>query len=649
MKSYIILLIIAFLIVASTGCQKVFDHNPTKAIEEISIPAGFTFNTDKDVEIAGSGSSSKVDVYAVGELDTVYMGRYSTNQSELITLSADREILTVPVGVQPTKETLKTASYSTNNTNTLAAASPKRVITQISGNVYSIGGWDINGLPDYLEPNRDAIDANFVNDINASLPETRPVPQYNPEYLNGKDMVTAITELADVWVTFVHEGAGWKNALGYFTYPKGNKPATLQEVDSLFVLFPNVSFTNSGGALQTGDKVYLGRFPADTEIAWFLIPNGFSTGTGNLTVTDQIKSSINDQNTYTPAAYKQHTILLNDSVRELLLLGFEDTTRPAGDNDFNDAIFFVSANPYRAIETIELLPVKEAVDTDGDGVFDHEDNYPNDAERAYDSYYPSISGTGSFLVEDLWPAKGDYDFNDLVADLNIHFQKNAQNNIKQMRFRWTVKAVGGYQQNGLFMQLPISPDLVESVTGTQIFDSYVTLNAKGLEANQSNAVLVFTDNLSKVLPAPSGYRVTNVLDEQPKVNTKSFDVTIVFNQPISSSILGSAPFDPFLVANMQRHVEIHLPGKTPTDLAAQGMLGSEDDSSSINGRPNYTTSQGLPWAMFITSAIPHVKESMEFTNGYLRFADWASSNGTANTDWFQNKTNYRNSGLLYLK
>ena len=54
------------------------------------------------------------------------------------------------------------------------------------------------------------------------------------------------------------------------------------------------------------------------------------------------------------------------------------------------------------------------IDTDGDGVTDSLDIDPNDAR--FVSY---ASASGRFMFEDIYPWKGDYDFNDVVVDYQV--------------------------------------------------------------------------------------------------------------------------------------------------------------------------------------------------------------------------------------
>merc|ERR1711991_317750 len=53
-------------------------------------------------------------------------------------------------------------------------------------------------------------------------------------------------------------------------------------------------------------------------------------------------------------------------------------------------------------------------DVDGDGISNAEDDFPDDADRSFNNFFPA-SGYGTLAFEDLWPARGDYDFNVLVV------------------------------------------------------------------------------------------------------------------------------------------------------------------------------------------------------------------------------------------
>ena len=458
-------------------------------------------------------------------------------------------------------------------------------------------------------------------------------------------MNTKLQALADVWVTFVHEGAGWKNTLGYYTYPLNNPPTSVNDIDSLFVIFPNVSFSGSGGQMATGDKVHLGQFPADTGIGWFLIPNSWDAGSQTILDKNQVKVSVHEFNDYTGVDYRQHTILLNDVNRELLLLGFEDTTRPAGDNDFNDAIFYVTANPYSAIITDELLEVTEATDTDGDGIFDHEDDFPEDPQKAYITYKPGSNKWGTLAFEDLWPNQGDYDFNDLVLDYRFELHLSASRKIQEVLTTLKLKAIGGAFHNGFGIEFPISPASVESVSGGHYTEGYTQRAANGTELNQANAVIIAFENAYHLMAPPSGGLVNAERDGQyvtPVTQTLIIDLV---DDQISEGTLSFAPYNPFIIVNRERGREIHLPNKAGTSLANQALYNIGDDATN-NGVP-YTTNANLPWALHLGSGFDYPYENEDITETHLHFGAWAQSGGGQYTDWFRNKSGYRNANNIY--
>jgi choice-of-anchor A domain-containing protein/uncharacterized repeat protein (TIGR01451 family) len=225
----------------------------------------------------------------------------------------------------------------------------------------TLGTWQSNGVPNYLEPVNDIIDASLLSRVNASLPESQKVPNHHPNYLSNTTQTNVyLTEECDVWVTFITEGAGYKNVLGFYTYQAGNPPTSISDIqNSLTIIFPNASQSGSGGGLNPGNKVKIGRFSANTVIGWFVAANGFSSAT-NITTGNWLLFSDYNLNPQTNVNIKQQNVLLQDPVTGKLVLGFEDIRRDNGgcDQDFNDVLFNVTANPVEAISTIDL-PVME--------------------------------------------------------------------------------------------------------------------------------------------------------------------------------------------------------------------------------------------------------------------------------------------------
>jgi len=212
-----------------------------------------------------------------------------------------------------------------------------------------LGTYNSSGLPDYLETTNEVVSASFVDRISAALPENAPVPEFHPSYLNsGYSADIVLIEEADVFISFVLEGAGYKNVLGFYEYPTGIAPATINDIDSITIIFPNVSRLNSGGQLIAGHTVNIGHFQAGTTIGFVVFANGFN---GQVTYGKWQHYSDKHLNPPADTNIKQHAIVLYDNISNRHVISFEDITRPGGDRDFNDAVFFGTTNPASAALT----------------------------------------------------------------------------------------------------------------------------------------------------------------------------------------------------------------------------------------------------------------------------------------------------------
>lgn len=510
----------------------------------------------------------------------------------------------------------------------------------------TLGSFDANGVPSYLMPVGDVISPNLLSFINASLPETKPVPTFNPRYLDDKAAYNLeITETCDVWMTFVHEGAGYKNSLGFYTFKTGSNPKNTSEIQELLVAFPNASFLNSGGGLRSGDKVHLGRFEPNTTLGFALIANGFKNGT--LTTGDAIYYSDPQLNPEATLEKKKHNVLLYDDENKLFLVGFEDLNRDGrSDDDFNDAMYYISSNPVEAISIQNVNPINKPLDTDGDGVNDVYDEYPTDPRYAYKYDYPSSNSYGTLAFEDQWPNLGDYDFNDLVVDYRYGHLANGRNQLVKMENEFLIKAVGAGFQNGFGFQMDLQPNTVQRVTGMEVSGDWVKLGANGTESGQSRLVIIVTDDAHRGF---TGKGFINTDPNQGYQAPRTVNVSVEFVNPLEVSAMYNAPYNPFLMINKTRGRELHLPGYKPTDLVDASFFGTANDNTQINKNQFYRATEGLPWAMNIPQELDHMHEKVNITKGYLKFNDWIGSQGFSFMDWFVEKPGYREDRMIFKK
>ncbi len=558
--------------------------------------------------------------------------------------------INVIVGGSSVQKTNKSNGNS-KTTSTTNLPEPVKI-----SNYYVLGAWDIIGKPNYLWNPDDIFDAAFLPDVNATLPERKKLPEFRPEYFTSKDAgdIVLIKD-AEVWITFVHEGTGFKNVLGYYTHKNDIPPATKAAITDKTIIFPNASY----GTIRSGNKVqllyldpatnkYTKIFPAGTTVAWFLITNGFTGSTSSLGAG--IKSYFSDVrfNPEINAAKKKHNVILKDAARQRFLIGFEDLFREgATDDDFNDVVFYTTLSPYSAARTEEIKPIEIFVDTDKDGVGDSIDEYPTDPNRAFNNYYPSKDNLATLVYEDLWPSKGDYDFNDLVVDYNFNQITNGSNKIVEINATLSVRAIGASLKNGFSLEFNTTPGNVKSVTGQNLTNSLFTLNANGTEQRQSKAVVPIFDDPYKVLGG--GGSIVNTYSGGAYITPKTMNVKIEFVTPIVTTNFGTAPYNPFIVVGGVRGKEIHLPANAPTDLADTSRFGTGDDDSNLALKKYYMSDNNLPWAINIPVQFAYPAEKQDITKGFLNFNRWATSKGTTNADWYLDKVGYRDTSKLFKK
>ena len=643
----------------------------SKTMKDLAIPASFNFETTKEVSLGllvknptsvlsgvpvsvyldypGSSESRNTNARLIGTFLSKSDGRIEETL-KLPALQDSLYLTTNYIGLETESGfavTGTSASYTFGTGKTIKSA---RLIDPASSlkaaPAYTfMGTFNAQGVPSYLVPANDGLTQDFLNDLNASLPERVSLPVSHPAYLSDGNVGDVIlTKKADVWITFVSEGAGFLNSIGYFTFNPNNPPQKVSDISALNIIFPNASLSGSGGGLNSGNKVKLGQFDAGTALGWFIVANGWNGTTVNGSTLYFSHPNLNPEAT---AAKRQHTVLLNDIKRSLYVLGFEDLNRATGgsDEDFNDAVFYITANPVDAIKGENIPAIDTPQDDDKDGISNNFDEYPNDPSRAFTNYYPGKDQYNSLLAEDLWPSLGDFDFNDMVIDCNYKQVANAQSNIVEMFIKLKVRAIGATYQNGFGIQLPVLPSAVSAVTLTD--QSGVVKNI-GVEAGQDKAVVIAFDDAYKLLPSVGGSGV-NVIPGNGWSEPKEIELHIVFATPQTVANLGSAPFNPFITINGDRTKEIHLPMAKPTAKANTAMFGTGSDTSNPATGRYYKSSNNLIWMMEVPSSFQYAIEKNDITKVYLKFGTWAESGGSQYSDWYLDKPGYRESSLIYTK
>lgn len=198
------------------------------------------------------------------------------------------------------------------------------------------------GVPDDIIPSKPC--STLYDRIFTLFPEEKNNYKQYPELFDAqlpKNIV--LTKESEVYITFVDEGAGWKNSLGYYTYDLNNPPKSIDQLEK-YILFENVSQVNEGGGLNSGDMLQIGKgkFPANTVIGFYLIAQGWKNGyVGDGRYTHYTNTEFNT------GYHQQHTLFVEKNCNDLVMT-FEDIDMTDdlsyNDHDYNDILFVISDN-----------------------------------------------------------------------------------------------------------------------------------------------------------------------------------------------------------------------------------------------------------------------------------------------------------------
>jgi len=253
-------------------------------------------------------------------------------------------------------------------------------------------------------------------------------------------------------------------------------------------------------------------------------------------------------------------------------------------------------------------------DEDGDGVADSDDDFPQDPAKAYREYYPS-SGRHIVSFEDLWPATGDYDFNDLVLNQQVTISRDGNNDLVSADFKISIDAIGAGLRNGIALQLRKSDG--------SLFPNEKVSSFSGDVANDPanvNGFILSSDIFADI----SSYYQNNGDGPSKAPDTLSF--TLNFNAGVTDDFYPEL----YLFRSDDRGLEVHLPAYPGSSAFNSSYQNTLDD----NG--NFRTADGLPWAIEIITAgnYQHPLEKIDMIDAFPQFQTWANSLGSQNQTWY---------------
>lgn len=298
-------------------------------------------------------------------------------------------------------------------------------------------------------------------------------------------------------------------------------------------------------------------------------------------------------------------------------------------------------------------------DSDKDGVADVFDDYPYDYDKAFRCKFLGNSSntnlkchpaTGDvyIILEDKWPRKGDFDFNDMTLAMDYEWTRTGYNNrIVGGQVHIDIVSVGAGYENGLGMQFfDASPTYGDKIWYLNDWEVEAWTGTYEMDDPDNPAAVILFSNVRTYQSTHGGIEYWNTGAGATSSNIDVINWGVDFDSPYN---MQEMEIIPYLFRTDTTGQQVRPFGCPPTESVNWTLFGTEDDDSpSSYNYPNpfvypivgansfYRTANDLPWGvMFVANEFLVPFETTDITVAYPNFASWAQSGGTQDDDWFE--------------
>lgn len=484
--------------------------------------------------------------------------------------------------------------------------------------VYQLNGkfFDIYGRPDYDVKKGIAVSSDILKVINTAVPEGGGV---KPNLIKNGDI--HVTKKAHIDLCLVDEQTSANSTLAYYCYETANPPQKIADIkDNIIIAFPNSKVLKNhdrypkgnNGALERGEGIRLHywkdgkdmgeEFPENTSIGWVLYNNAYESGISEKGGIDVSKKHFYSKKAFNGDNKREHVALFKSG--DNVLFGFEDWD---SDYDYNDVVFYVSSDPIEAI-TPDIPDVK-----------------PEEPDN--DKVAATVTYRGILTFEDNWPARADFDMNDVVVKYVSTVGYNKKNEVVETKDVYTILWAGATFDNSFAYQLDVKRSEVEVEISSTLGGNggaYVDQSMDKATIRLANKVLAYANNK----------------DEKAEFTV----VTKYTGRRIAKADFTLPPYNTFITTTSEDK-EVHLTNMRPTEKLNKEYLGFGDDRSDPDANLYYITydenGQQMPFAINLvfekdedmnSFVIPEEKAPINIK--YPSFLNWVKTNGKEDADWY---------------
>ncbi|MGD8206449.1 MAG: LruC domain-containing protein [Thiohalocapsa sp.] len=370
------------------------------------------------------------------------------------------------------------------------------------------------------------------------------------------------------------------------------------------------------GCCETETQALLAEAPdTDRLLRYTLLgESGSSRITSNNTIQNDFDSTIKirvDSTLYDPAQGIEATSVVAD-------IAWLNTNTDLGDpeafydftNGFEDLALlnatdtaFIDAYDAGEDEAVAVILTDPPVETDPLAV-------------ATWNYFPSASSYYLVGYEDLYPTKGDYDFNDLTVAYQVRYGLNGDGAVVTLRGTAYLITRGAGYSHDWKLRIPLPGDATAVLTCTTFLDpgdEYSLQDcspAGGGFTTGSLDIQVFSAT-ADIFPDPGGAAFTNTLRDQAYVRGPKSVFRVDLDAPLPASSIGEAPFDPYLFVR---------------------NTGEEIQLLQVN--PDFRDQDGFPFGMLMPIDWLPPLEFFSISTIYPLFDSFVGSEATQYLDWY---------------
>lgn len=248
----------------------------------------------------------------------------------------------------------------------------------------------------------------------------------------------------------------------------------------------------------------------------------------------------------------------------------------------------------------------------------------------------------TYMFEDQWPLYGDYDMNDLVIVVKERkIYTNEDNKVVEFKLNLDLAAAGATKSLGAAIMLDaVSANAITQPIelGDNSLASGFNLNNNNIENGQDYAVIPLFNDAHKVLGRNQNIQINTIIGSGNNTNPRNISFTIRFNNPtLSAEAFNIDKLNVFIIVdgNRSNRKEIHVTGYQPTRLANTTLFGGNNDGSSLSSKKYYISKENLAWGIMVPTDFKWPTEYSNIKNVYSEFADWVTSGGTKNEEWWK--------------